>query len=112
MNIKFSHQVKFFIQDWALVLLEEEYFSFYETADAYVSKIIDAIYDSIPLKFLWKSPQQDHFRLIYGENVKYIKYNVPNSQTVWYVFFEHYEEENAVLVVHITNGQKDAHRIN
>ena len=55
---------------------------------------------------------QDYFKLIYGENIKYIKYNVPSSRTVWYVFFEYDEVENTVLVVHITNGQKDAHRIN
>ncbi|MDR0438398.1 MAG: hypothetical protein LBH22_08900 [Bacteroidales bacterium] len=112
MNIKFSQQVKFFIQDWALVLFEKEYFSFYETADEYVSNIIDAIHDSIIHKFLWQSPQQDYFKLIYGEDVKYIKYNIPNSRTVWYVFFEYDEMENAVLILYITNGQKDAHRIN
>jgi len=111
MIIKFSQEVRFFIQDWAFVLFEKGYFSFYETADEYVSNIIDAIYESIVHKFLWKSPKQDYFRLIYGENVKYIKYNVPNGTTVWYVFFEYDEVENAVLVVHITNGQKDAHRI-
>jgi len=112
MNIKFSQEVKFFIQNWALVLFEKNYFSFYETADTYVSNIIDAVHDSIVHKLLWRSPHQDYFKLIYGENVKYVKYNVPNSQTVWYVFFEYDETENAVLVLHITNGQKDAHRIN
>ena len=112
MNIRFSQQVKLFVQDWALTLFEKGYFSFYETADDYVSNIIDAIYDNISRKFLWQSPQQNHFKLIFGEDVKYIKHTIPNSRTVWYIFFEYAEEENAVLVVYITNGQKDAHRIN
>ncbi|MCL2417287.1 MAG: hypothetical protein FWD02_05060 [Bacteroidales bacterium] len=47
MNIRFSQEVKFFIQDWAFVLFEKEYFSFYETADEYVSNIIDAIYGTV-----------------------------------------------------------------
>jgi len=112
MDIKFSQEVRFFIQDWAFVLFEKEYFSFFETADKYVSNIIDAIYDTVACKFLWRSPLQDYFKQIYGENIKYVKYNIPNSRTVWYVFFEYSEIENAVLILHITNGQKDAHRIN
>ncbi|MDR1950954.1 MAG: hypothetical protein LBP96_01845 [Bacteroidales bacterium] len=111
MDIKFSQQVKFFVQDWAFVLFENEYFSFYETADKYVTNVVNSIYETIPHKFLWQSPQQDYFKLIYGEHIKYIKYRVPNGRTVWYVFFEYSEEENAVLIVHITNGQLDAHRI-
>jgi hypothetical protein len=112
MNIRFSQEVKLFIQDWAFILFQKEYFSFYETANEYVSNIVDSIYDNIPHEFLWRSPQQDYFKLIYGKDVKYIKYNVPGSRTVWYVFFEYSEEEDAVLVLHITNGQRDAHRIN
>ncbi|MDR2906742.1 MAG: hypothetical protein LBU91_01980 [Bacteroidales bacterium] len=112
MNIKFSQQVKAFLQEWAFTLFEKHYFSFYENADEYVTDIIESIYENIPHKFLWKTPLQDYFKLIYGKNVTYIKYKVSNSKTVWYILFEYSETENAVLIHHITNGQKDAHRIN
>ncbi|MCL2027470.1 MAG: hypothetical protein FWG79_03175 [Bacteroidales bacterium] len=112
MNIKFSQQVEIFVRDWAFVLFKKQYFSFYENADKYVTNIIESIYEKISHKFLWQIPQQEHFRLIYGKNIKYIKHQVANSKTVWYIFFEYSETENAVLIHHITNGQKDAHRIN
>ncbi len=111
MKVKFSQQVRHFIRDWVQILYEKQYFSFYESANKYVANIVEAIYETISHEFIWQVPQQNHFKQLYGDNIKYIRHRVPHSRTVWYIFFEYSESENAALIVHITNGQKDAHRI-
>lgn len=79
MSIKFSPQVKAFIQGWVFVLFEKQYFSFYESANEYVTNIVEAIYANVSRKYLWQSPQQNHFKRLYGEDIKYIRHKAPHS---------------------------------
>lgn len=78
------------------ILYDKEYFGFKESAKLYVEKIYDFILYNIDKPFSKKSPGKSQK---YGK--KYIMYKA-NQQTVWYIFFDH--KDNNFLVNYIFNN--------
>jgi hypothetical protein len=91
-----SSDVVAFLKQLVWTLYSEEYFGFEESAHEYVEKLRKTIYNDLPGLIHYETPQ---------ELRKYGRYYVKlksNKRTMWYVFFDKYE--NRYLVEFITNN--------
>lgn len=97
-EIKFDPVALSFLDELANILLAKEYFSFAETADAYIDDIVLFVIENIHT-FPHK-PAPTYFSK-YGKNLFYIPYH-RNKNTTWYIFFE--KTSHHFLIRHITNN--------
>ena len=91
-----DNEASLFLDELIEVLYKNEYFGFIESAEAYVSRIYEFIFDNIrdfPSK---KSPHQ---LLKFGKS--YIVYKI-NPRTTWYNFFE--KQNSYYFITHIINN--------
>jgi hypothetical protein len=94
--IQFESEVIDYLDDLVYKLYDNNYFSFIESAEDYVIKLIDFIQNSIETSPIYKTPK---VLQLYGSN--YIFYN-SNQRTTWYIFFE--KEKNNYLITNILNN--------
>jgi len=85
------------------ILIEEEYFGFYEDAESYVNKIYDFIYNTSSYTH-HKETNKKYARI--GQY--YVLYKA-NTQTSWFVFFE--KDGNRILVSYIINNHTEEYAI-
>jgi hypothetical protein len=87
-----------FLNELIIILLEENYFSFLESALEYVSEMKSFIQQNIYL--LLHHPAPKYFSK-YKTDMEYIAYQA-NKRTTWYIFFK--QLENRFIVYYITNN--------
>lgn len=97
-EIKFDQVALSFLDELADILISEEYFSFTDTADAYIEDLVKFILENIDM--YPHKPAPPYFAK-YGENLFYILYN-RNKNTTWYIFFE--KTAHHFLIRHISNN--------
>jgi hypothetical protein len=96
--IYYERRVKLFFLELIDTLLEKEYFSFRESAKAYVNAMKNYIDNRIHL--VSQHPAPRYFDR-YQAGLQYITYR-PNRHTTWYIFF--LQKENRFVVCYITNN--------
>ena len=97
-EIIFSKKVEIYLDKLMLLLFEEGYFGFSDSAKLYVDHLISYIGDHIGIHPSKIAP--DYFQR-FGQNMKYITYRA-NKNTSWYIFYQ--ERNNIYLIRHITNN--------
>lgn len=97
-EIKFDKSALNFLEELATILIDEDYFSYLETADRYIEDIVSFILSNIHTFPHKKAP--DYFTK-YGKDLLYIFYS-RNKNTTWYIFFE--KTEVHYLIRHISNN--------
>jgi len=97
-EIKFDKTALLFLEDLANILLIKEYFSFTETADAYIDDLVAFVLENIDTFPHKPAPS---FFSKYGKNLLYIPYN-RNNRTTWYILFE--KSPSHYLIRYITNN--------
>ena len=97
-DVLYDEAVSLFFYDLIDILLEEDYFSYVESALDYVSKMIRFIEKNIHLLPHHTAP---HYFSRYKPSMKYITWQ-PNRRTTWYIFFK--QLENRFMIYHITNN--------
>jgi hypothetical protein len=108
MKVKYSKLVLKYLEDLVDILIEKDYFSFYDSAAKYVDDIFNEIETTIHLKIKHKAPE---YFSKYGQNMFYFSYN-RNKQTTWYIFFTiHGKNKNQYLIQYITNNHSEGQYI-
>ena len=97
-EIIFSKKVELYLDELMLLLFEEGYFGFPDSAKLYVDRLISFIEEHVGVYPGKIAP--NYFRR-FGQNLKYISYRV-NKNTSWYFFYQ--ERNNIFLIRHITNN--------
>jgi hypothetical protein len=100
MKVIFTPEVEDYLYDLVEILYVKGYFSFYENAERYVSKLIEDIQQNINKR--QKKPAPLRFRR-YGSY--YVMYK-PNKHTTWYIFFNY--KDDRYLTRYITNNHISA----
>lgn len=95
-KIIFKKEVLEYFDELFITLLNQEYFSFENSAHNYIDKIVKFIYEDIE-----SFPHKISPKKIKHLGSKYIFYKA-NTRTVWYVFFE--TKNNKYLITGITNS--------
>ncbi len=80
------------------ILLDKEYFSFYESSEKYVDGILDYLEKNIFTKSKKVAPK--YFNR-FGKKLYYIFYK-PNNRTTWFIFFQ--IKNDRYLIKYITNN--------
>lgn len=97
-EIRYHKDVLLFLDGLFDILIDEGYFSFYETSALYIEDLVAFVGKSIHTAPHKVAPA---YFSRYGRNLYYILYN-RNKHTTWYIFFEktslHY------YIRHITNN--------
>ena len=97
-EVIFSKRVELYIDELMLLLFEEEYFGFPDSAKLYVDHLISYVEKNIGIYPGKIAP--DYFKR-FGQNMKYITCRA-NKSTSWYIF---YQERNSIyLIRYITNN--------
>ena len=81
-EIIFSKNVVFYLDELVWILYKKEYFGFMDTAEEYVSNIYDNASENIKLNNHRQTPKPLQY---FGKH--YIFFKV-NPRTTWFVFFE------------------------
>ena len=89
-----------------LLLFEEGYFGFPDSAKTYVDRLIAFVEQYVGILPGKDSP--DFFKP-FGKNMKYITYRA-NKRTSWYIFYQ--ERNNIYLIQYITNNHVAAQHFN
>jgi hypothetical protein len=91
-----------YIESLVPALHQGGYFGFADSARKYVKDLYDDIQHSLPIRL--KKPAPTYFEK-YGKNMQYASFRT-SKQTLWYVFFETYEEHGEVvyLIRYISNN--------
>ncbi|UPZ17465.1 hypothetical protein [Flavobacterium humidisoli] len=100
-KIIFKETVLEYFDDLLLILFEDEYFGFPDSARNYVNKIVDFIFSSISSFPHKKTPVTLQYL---GSD--YIFYKT-NSRTTWYIFFE-ISNQNYLITGIINNYSEEA----
>ena len=100
-DIVFTPQVIDFLDDLVRVLYKKEYFGFMKSAEEYVSKIYDAVPESIKLPTHRLTPKNLKYL---GSNYIFYKFN---NRTTWYIFFEK-RNQNYLITGIINNHCEEA----
>ena len=95
-EITFNKNVVYELDDLVILLVKENYFSYLETAEDYVNKIYDFIYNEIPNNRHRKTPKE-----LTQHGPYYVKYSA-GKRTAWYVFFD--KKDKRYLIEYITNN--------
>ena len=97
-EIIFAKNVEFYLDELMLLLLEEGYFGFPDSAKSYVDRLIAYAEQHIG-KIAGKNAP-DYFQR-FGQNMNYITYRA-NKRTSWYIFYQ--KRNNIYLIRYITNN--------
>jgi len=97
-EIKYHKNVLQYLDELTDILIEKEYFSFYEYSVRYIEDLVDFVKKNIETKP--HKPAPVHFSK-YGNNLFYITYN-RNKQTTWYIFFQ--KKDSHYFIRYITNS--------
>jgi len=97
-EIIFSKKVERYLDELMLLLFEDGYFGFPDSAKLYIDNLISFIEQHISILPSKNAP--DYFQR-FGKNMKYIVYQA-NRRTSWYIFYQ--ERNNIYLVRYITNN--------
>ena len=98
MKVIYHKQVVIYLNELVDVLYKKDYFGFKESAYDYVDWILDRIENNIAVLPSKTAPE---YFAKYGKNLSYISLK-KNSQTTWYVFFNH--EADLYHVRYISNN--------
>ena len=109
MKILAKPEVIDYLEELISILYEKDYFGYEEFAIRYVDNLIDHIQAELHLKL--SKPAPEIFRK-YGKELKYASFR-KNRQTIWYVFFEVYKENDEIiyLIKHIENNHTAAQHL-
>ena len=97
-EIIFSKKVEQYLEELMLLLFEEGYFGFPDSAKTYIDRLILFVEQHIGILPGKDSP--DFFKR-FGQNMKYITFHA-NKKTSWYIFYQ--ERNNIYLIRYITNN--------
>jgi len=97
-EIVFSKKVELYLDELMLLLFEEGYFGFPDSAKSYVDRLIAFIEQHVGIQSSRNAP---NFFKRFGKNLKYITFHA-NKRTSWYIFYQ--ERNNIFLIKHITNN--------
>jgi hypothetical protein len=102
MEVIISPEVQIYLNDLPQVLYRGNYFSYMETADAYVGTLVAEITRFLPLYPPRKAPPE-YSR--YGKDLRYVLIR-RSKRTQWYIFFNMYRigGELVYIVRHIDNN--------
>jgi len=98
MKVIYHKQVVIYLNELVDILYERNYFGFKESAYDYVDWILDRIESNIAISPSKIAPE---YFSKYGKNLSYISLK-RNSQTTWYVFFNH--EADLYHVHYVSNN--------
>ena len=101
-EIIFSKKVELYLDKLMLLLFEEGYFGFPDSAKLYVDCLISFVEQHVGILPDKNAP--DYFQR-FGKNMKYLTYQA-NKRTSWYIFYQ--ERNNIYLIKHITNNHEAA----
>lgn len=91
-----SESVSLFLHDLVELLYKKEYFSYMESAEEYVDKLIDFIYHELATIQHKSTPKP-----LLKHGTHYIKYSA-GKRTAWYVFFN--RKNDKYIIKYITNN--------
>lgn len=97
-EIKYHRNVLLFLDELFDVLIEKDYFSFYETSAQYIEDLVTFVG-----QYIDKIPQRvapSYFSQYYPDML-YISYN-RSKRTTWYIFFQ--KTDHYYYIRHITNN--------
>ncbi|MES2544981.1 MAG: hypothetical protein V4548_08860 [Bacteroidota bacterium] len=98
-EVIFSKNVIFYLDELVYVLYKNEYFGFIETAEEYVSAIYDNVSEIILMNNHNQTPKSlQHFG-------KFYIFYKSNERTTWFVFFE--KSNDRILVKRIINNHSE-----
>lgn len=105
-NVIIPVVIKYYLLDLIDTLLEKEYFSHIEYAEALVDDILDYVYTIPEIPHYHLSPvAQKRFRR-YGDDLRYVFFKRKTSKnTTWYIFFS--RQGDRYIIRYITNNHKD-----
>jgi len=101
-EVIFSKKVKIYLDELMLLLFEEEYFGFPDSAKSYIDHLISFIEQYVGI--LPGKDAPDFFQYL-GQDLKYITYHA-NKRTSWYIFYQ--ERNDIYLIKYITNNHVSA----
>lgn len=100
-EVKYDKTVILYLDELTDILIEKEYFSFYDTSVEYIWDLISYVKNNINSLPYKKAPA---YFSKYGKKMFYISYH-RNQRTTWYILFE---KTNAhFLIRYITNNHKE-----
>ena len=105
-EIKYHRDVLLYLDELTDILIDKEYFSFYEYSAQYIEDLGDYVKKNITIKP--HKPAPTHFSK-YGSNLFYITYN-HNKQTSWYIFFQ--KADSHYFIRYITNNHIEGQYFN
>ena len=97
-EIIYAKDVELYLDELLVILFEEDYFGFPESAKSYVDRILDYVERNIGILSGRKAPT---YFSRYALNMKYISFRA-NKLTEWYIFYQ--QRDNIFLIRHITNN--------
>ena len=101
-EIIFSRAVELYLDELMLLLFEEGYFGFPDSAKSYVDRLISFVEQHVGILPGRNAP---NFFKRFGQDMQYITFHA-NKKTSWYVFYQ--ERNNIYLIRHITNNHVSA----
>ncbi|MDR1154189.1 MAG: hypothetical protein LBL04_05710 [Bacteroidales bacterium] len=106
MNVLAIPEVTEYLERLVDILYEKEYFGFEDTSVSYIVELFEDIIKDLPNK---RSKPAPEFFKKHGKELEYASFP-KNKHTVWYVFFELYEDSGEItyLVKHIENNHTAA----
>jgi hypothetical protein len=99
MEVRFSKTTLSYLETLTDILIEKQYFSFYETSLSYIEDIKNYILNNIQTEPKYKAPPVFSK---FGKDLFYIRYR-RSRQTIWYIFFTLHGKDK-YLIRHITNN--------
>jgi hypothetical protein len=102
MKILVLPEVRQYFNELSQILYEKDYFGYLEASEKYVEDLFEAIKTTLPNRKKCYAPS--YFER-YGKDMYYSVFR-KNKHTLWYVFFNIYEDERELiyLVRHISNN--------
>ncbi|MCL2040507.1 MAG: hypothetical protein FWG84_00515 [Bacteroidales bacterium] len=102
MKIIVTSKVYEYLENLVIILYENEYFGFKDSAKKYVDDLYDDIITNLPAHT--KKPAPRYFDK-YGKGLYYATFK-KNKNTQWYAFFRIYEERGELIyqIRYITNN--------
>lgn len=104
-EIKYHRDVLLYLDELFDVLIEKDYFSFYEPSAQYIEDLVTFVaqqIDNLPHR-----TAPDYFSQ-YSPNMFYISYS-RNKRTTWYIFFQ--KTAHYYYIRYITNNHKEGQYI-
>ena len=102
MKVLFLPEVRKYLKEVSIILYENDYFGFLDSAEKYVDELFNDILTTLPLR--QKHPAPEYFSK-YGEKLLYSVFK-KSKTTKWYVFFNIYKDNEDIiyLVRYINNN--------